>query len=80
MTPSACPDDSHDPLHNLPQEYALAAAAFGLDEAALIGLAEAAARFAFVGGSERHALLRRVAGFRAAWEASQAGARGALAV
>lgn len=45
------------------QEYALAATAFGLDEAALVQLATAAVRAAFVTDSEREALLARLEAF-----------------
>lgn len=54
------------------QEYALAAEAFSLDEAALMDLAERAVSYAFVSEAERAALRARAAAFRREWQ--QAGA------
>lgn len=60
-----------------PKEYALAATAFSLGEAALIDLAEGAAACAFVGDGERAALAARVRAFREAWQQRAAAAAAA---
>ncbi|GBF89210.1 hypothetical protein Rsub_01927 [Raphidocelis subcapitata] len=59
-----CTDDCGVFATTLSREYALAAAAFGLDEEALTDLAAAAAEHAFVSDAERAALRARFAAFR----------------
>ncbi len=61
-----CTDDPGVFGCRLSEEYALAAAAFGLDEGALIGLAEQGVRCAFVTAAERAELLAKVEAFRRA--------------
>ena len=59
-----CTDDSGVFSTSLSKEYAIAAAAFGLDQVALLTLAEAAIDYCFVPAEDKETLRSRFEGYR----------------
>ena len=66
-----CTDDSGVFGTSLSKEYAIAAAAFGLDDAALLELAEAAVAYSFVPAKDKEMLRSRFEGYRLAYPTVQ---------
>ena len=59
-----CTDDSGVFSTSLSKEYAIAAAAFELDEVALLTLAEAAINFCFISMEDKELLRSKFEGYR----------------
>lgn len=59
-----CTDDSGVFSTSLSREYAIAAASFGLDQVALLTLAEAAIEYCFIPADEKEALRSKFEGYR----------------
>lgn len=70
-----CTDDSGVFATTLSQEYAITAAAFGLDQQQLIELASRAVEYCFCSEQDKQLLRHKVLNFQHTWRQQQQGAQ-----